>query len=59
MILVVGRKFFEQRYLSNFQKQPHQGWSVNNSVLKKFTKLTGNYLCFAILLKDSNTVVFL
>ena len=43
-ILVAGEKFVEQRHLSNFQKQPHQKWSVKKSVLENFTKFTGKHV---------------
>ena len=43
-ILVAGEKFVEQRHLSNFQKQPHQKWSVKKSFLENFTKFTGKHV---------------
>ena len=59
IILVVEKKFVEQRHLSNFQKQPHQRWYVKKSVIENFTKFTGKHLCFKTLLKASYTGVFL
>ena len=44
--------------ISNFQKQPHQRWSVKKVFLKILQNSQEN-MCFATLLKDSNTGVFL